>query len=116
MKKLLGAAALAAATVFAGAALANDTLDATFGNTVTVTNSEGAVVSYYMNEDGTYSMTAGEDTINGTWTEADGQVCLTPEGGEEACSPVVDGKSVGDTWEGEGSDGSTLTFAIVEGR
>lgn len=116
MKNLFGAIALAAATTIAGAALANDTLDATFGNTVTVTLGDGTAVNYYMNEDGTYSMTAGEATVSGTWTEADGQVCLTPEGGEEACSPLVDGKAVGDSWEGEGSDGSTITLTIVEGR
>jgi len=116
MKTFIGAAALVAATLLAGAAFANDTMEATYGNTVAVTLGDGTVVNYYMNEDGTYSMTAGDATVNGTWTEGDGQVCLTPEGGEEACSPLVDGKAVGDTWEAEGSDGSTITLSIVEGR
>jgi len=115
MNKLIGAAVLAAATTIAGAALANDTMDATFGNTVTVTTAEGATINYYMNADGTYSMTAGEDTVNGTWTEGDGQVCLTPEGGEEACSPLVDGKAVGDTWT-SGDGETSITLSIVEGR
>ena len=116
MNKLIGAAVLAAATAFAGAAYANDTMEATFGNTVTVTGADGMSVNYYMNADGTYSMTAGDMSINGTWTEGDGQICLTPEGGEAACSPLVDGMGVGDSWEGQGSDGSTITLTIVEGR
>lgn len=116
MKNLFGAAALAAAITFAGTALANDTMDATFGNTVTVTTAEGAVASYYMNADGTYMLMAGEVHVTGAWTEHDGQVCLTPDDGEEACSPLTDGKGVGDTWEGQASDGSDVTYAIVAGQ
>ncbi len=116
MRKLMSAAVLAAAVTFAGTALANSTMDATYGNTVTVTTAEGAVASYYMDANGTYLLTAGDVQVTGTWSTHDDQVCLTPAGGEEACSPLTGGKSVGDTWVGQASDGSEVTYAIVAGR
>lgn len=118
MKKIIGAAALATTTIFAGAALANDTLDASFGNSVVVAAEDGTVLAtYYMHEGNTYEMATAEGTIGGSWHLTDeGQICLTPTGGEEACSDLVDGMGVGDTWEGEGADGSAITLTIVEGR
>ena len=96
MKKILSAAALGAAMTIAGAALANDTLEATFGNTVSGALADGTVVvSYHMRSDNTFSITSAEGTVDGTWrTEAD-QVCLTVAGGEEGCSALVDGIGVG---------------------
>jgi len=117
MNKLLGVAALAATTAIAGAAFANDTLDATFGNTVTVATEDGTVIaSYFMNEGNTFEMETAEGRIGGMWNTNDaGQVCLTPTGGEESCSDLTPGMGVGDTWTMDTDDGAALTISIIEG-
>lgn len=116
MKKLFGAALVAASVVYAGAAFANSTMDATYGNTVTVTYADGSEVHFYMNEDGSYSMATADGTLNGTWAIDGENICLHPEGGEASCSPLVEGMGVGDSWTGEGADGSEIMLTITEGR
>ena len=118
MKKLIGAAVLAAATIFAGAALANDTLEAAFGNTVTVVAPDGTLLaSYYISADGTFSFTTAEGSFNGSWREDvdANQICLTVEGGEEACSDLVDGIGVGDSWTADDGNGGQNMLTIVAG-
>ncbi len=114
MKHVIGTAVLAAGIAFAAPAFA-DTMSATYGNTVTVTNAEGAVINYYMNEDGSFSMSAGETMAEGTWRIDGDNICLTV-GGEETCSPLDNSRSVGDTWEAQDADGNTITLSIVAGR
>ncbi len=119
MNKMLGAAVFAAATAIAGSAYANETLNATFGNTVTVATADGTVVaSYYMSEGNTFEMETAEGRVGGSWRvdEATNQVCLTPTGGEESCSDLQDGLGVGDSWTVSADDGSTLTVTIVAGQ
>ena len=116
MKKFLGAAVLAAATTFAGAALANDTLEATFGNTVTVAIADGTVVvSYHFNDDGTFAMTGADGSAaDGTWALDGTNLCVTVGEGS-SCSEIED-HSVGDSWDETDENGDTMTISIVEGR
>ncbi len=116
MKKLACAVALGAAMTIGGAALANDTLEATFGNTVTATAADGTVVAtYHMSSDNTFHLSTADGMMNGTWREADGQICTTVDGGEEGCADLVDGKGVGDSWTATDSSGTELTFTIIAG-
>lgn len=117
MKKLIGTAVLGAAMSIGGIALANDTLDATFGNTVSGALADGTVVvSYHMNADHTFSITSAEGIVDGTWRVEGAQVCLTPGGGEEGCSDLVDGLGIGGSWTAPNPDGVEITYTIVEGR
>jgi len=117
VKKLICAAALGAVMTIGGAAYANDTMDAAYSNTIVVTTADGTVLNYYFNADSTYTFTAGEAEGGGTFTLGDGQICLTPTGGEEACGPLTDGQGVGDTWDATSVlDGSDITLSITAGR
>ena len=107
--------ALATATATLAAPAFADTMSATYGNTVSVTTADGSVVNYYMNEDGSFSMAAGDTTVDGTWRLDGDDICLTV-GGEETCSPLDNSRSVGDTWEATDADGNTITLSIVAGR
>ncbi len=119
MKMFYSTAFLAVAMTFTGAALANDTLEATFGNTVTVVSADGTLLaSYHMSADGTFHVVNGDGTdASGTWREdVDAhQVCLTPADGEEACSDLNDGLGVGDSWTADDGDGGENTMTIVAG-
>lgn len=119
MIRTFAAATFAAVVMISGAAFAaSDTMEATFGNTVTVADASGnTLASYYMNADGTFSLTGADGTsANGTWRETDTDVCLTVEGTEEACSPLSAGHGVGDSWEATGADGASITLSITAGR
>lgn len=118
MKKILGAALMSAALVFAGNAWAlTDTIEAAVGNTVNVSDGEGNLLaSYRLASDGTFTVTAADGTTTpGTWEETGGQICLTPTGGEASCSDIDEGHGVGDTWTATGADGSTISLTIVAG-
>lgn len=123
MKKLMLAAV---AALIATPALAG-TMDATFGNTTTVTDSKGQVVTYFFEADGTYSAktTNAEGAMvegKGAWAIEGDMVCTTPaamEGApapEKACGTYVDGKTVGDTWEITNTAGEKFTVTISAGR
>jgi len=117
MKNFFGAVVLGAAMSVSGVALANDTLDATFGNTVSGALADGtAVVSYHMNADNTFSVTGAEGTVEGTWRTEGNQICLTAGDTPEACSDLVDGLGVGDSWTAPTADGVEITYTIVAGR
>ena len=115
MKRLAAGLAIAALLV-AGPALA-DTVQNSFGNTITVTYPNGAVVRYLFNADNTFSATAPDGTTTqGTYEIAGGQFCLTPQGGERGCTAYVGDKNVGDTWTQTATDGSSISVSIVAGR
>jgi len=119
MIRTFAAATFAAVMMVGGAAFAaSDTMEATFGNTVTVADAAGnALASYFMNADGTFSLTGADGTsAGGTWRETDTDICLTVTGAEESCSPLTTGQGVGDTWTATGADGETITLAITAGR
>jgi hypothetical protein len=116
MKKLAVVLAFGAALT-AGAAFA-DTIENGYGNTFVVTSANGSVARYHFNEDGTFSGVApGGSTMAGTYTAADGQLCLIPpNGAAPMCTAIVADKNVGDTWTQTGSDGSEITVTLEAGR
>jgi hypothetical protein len=116
MKKLVAATLAFGAVMTAGAAFA-DTIQNGIGNTFVVTTAQGAVLHYYFNADGTYSATTPDGaTITGAYEIADGQLCLTPAGGERACAAYVGDKNVGDSWTQGASDGSQISVTLQAGR
>ena len=54
--------------------------------------------------------------MTGTYAVANGQICLTPAGGEPACTQYVGDKNVGDTWTQTATDGSQITVTVQAGR
>jgi hypothetical protein len=105
----------AAAVLGAASAAYADTMENAYGNTITVTTAQ-ATANYFVNADHTYTMTSGSTQVSGVWALKDNQVCLTPQGGQETCSPYDASHKVGDTWQMTGSDGSHATIAITAGR
>lgn len=115
MKKLATTLAIAVACA-AGAAFA-DTIENGYGNTFVVTNAEGVAVRYHFNEDRTFAaVTPDGNTVTGTYELADGQLCITPAGGERGCTAYVGDKNVGDTWTQAATDGGQITVTLQAGR
>jgi hypothetical protein len=116
MKKFAALVAIGA-VLSAGAAFA-DTMQNGVGNTFVVTNAEGTTLHYYFNADGgfTASTPAGDQVAAGAYEVADGQLCITPTGGERGCTPYVGDKNVGDTWTQNGTDGGQITVTLQAGR
>jgi hypothetical protein len=54
--------------------------------------------------------------VTGTYAIEGDQICLTPTGGERACTQYVGDKNVGDTWTQTGTDGSQVTVTLQAGR
>jgi hypothetical protein len=107
---------LAAATALgAGAAFAN-TIEAAFGNTITVTQEGAPTETYHFNADHSFTAWAGEAEVSGAWAIVDGQLCVTPQGAEQKCSPMAMDKNVGDTWVYTNAEGASATVAITPGR
>jgi hypothetical protein len=116
MKKFAAALALGLALA-AGNASADAIMQSAYDNTIVVTAPSGVVLRYHFNADGTYDfVTPDAHTVPGTYTVADGQICLTPTGGQQACTQYVGDKNVGDTWTQTGADGSQISIALVAGR
>ena len=115
MKKLAFATA-AALVLFAGQALANSTVNAFFGNTVETT-AEGQTTKWHFDADGK-AKAVGPDgsTGAGTWVLKDGKFCITMGQQPESCTPVTEGKKVGDTWTATNSAGQSFSVAIKAGR
>lgn len=109
------AIACAFAMAFAGGAACADTMENAVGNTITVTAGAETHV-YHFAADHTYTLTSGGTQVSGAWETADGQVCLTPQGGERTCTAYDASRNVGDTWSETGADGTTTTFAITAGH
>lgn len=118
MIRTLTASALAlvalSATAFA------DPMASRYGNTIVITNAKGEVTKLHYEADGTFKAMAPAGEIKGTWTVADGKLCLTqvePAPAADAqpiCNPVTE-HAVGDKWEmGEGD--AKVTIELVQGR
>lgn len=115
MKRLAAALALGAALT-AGAAFA-DTIQNGYGNTFVVTDTDGTVVRYHFNADNTFTGTLPDGAqVSGTFEVTNGQLCLTPAGGERGCTAYVGDKNVGDTWTQNGTDGGQITVTLQAGR
>jgi hypothetical protein len=115
MKKMVAALAIAAAMT-AGPVFA-DTMENAYGNTVVVRYPDGNALRYHFNADHTFSATLPDgSTMQGTYEVAGDQICLTPAGGQQACTGYVGDKSVGDTWTQTATDGSSISVSIEAGR
>jgi len=123
--------ALAGAMVLAaGAALADDPMANTYGNTVNTTDkASGAKGKMMFNQDGTYAVQGtGQDgkavSYNGHWTLKDGDktICMTPDAPPDAktapppaCAPI-EAHNVGDSWTVTNDQKQTYDVSISAGR
>lgn len=119
MRTLMMAAVMALG--ISGAAMA-DPMASAYGNTVTITYPNGAVVKMFIDAGGTYTTKAPDGAMmKGTWKIEGGNTCFAqtdpapPAGMAANCSPTAD-KKVGETWTAPGPNGSTLSVAIAAGR
>ncbi len=112
---------IVAVTFWLGAApgMAQDSMTALYGNTMSVTYPDGATVLLYVNEDQTYSGKLPDGSeISGVWQLIGTELCFTrqqPAPQAPACDQF-DGKQVGDTWQGTGLNDLTVTLTLLEGR
>lgn len=114
MKKF--AAVLAFGMALSGAAFA-DTLANAAGNTFVITYANGAQARYHFNADNTFAAQAPDGShVQGAYELANGQLCLTPAGGERGCTAYVGDKNVGDSWTQTATDGSTINVRLEAGR
>ena len=115
MKKLAALVALGA-VLSAGAASAQ-MMQSAYNNTVVVTYANGAQARYHFNADNTFSvLTPQGQTVTGMYAVDGGEICLTPAGGERACTQYAGDKNVGDTWTQTGTDGSQISVTLEAGR
>ena len=91
---------------------AADLLSGSFGNTTTMTYSDGSVVGFYFDEDGSFTTDNG---ISGNWSLDGSRLCLSNEG-ERRCGHWEGPYSAGDTWQQNDPDGNPMTVAITQGR
>lgn len=111
------AAAVAFAAVLAAGVASADTMENAYGNTVVVTYANGAAARYHFNADHTFMLMLPDgSSTSGTYEITGDQICLTPAGGERACTGYVGGKSVGETWTQTATDGSSVTVSLEAGR
>lgn len=109
------AATLAVLLLWGAAPASADTMDATFGNTVTVTRPGGAMDRYYFEPDGTVRIVMmGGGEVSGRWELRGNDVCLTVNN-QESCSPAPSAQTAGESWTIE-TPGGMVTIGIVEGR
>jgi len=115
MKKF--ALVLAAMAALGAGAASAETIANSYGNTVVVTYPNGAAARYFFNADNTFTATLPDgSSVSGAFELVNGEVCLTPAGGERQCTIVEQGKNVGDSWTQAGGDGSSIGVSIVAGR
>lgn len=110
---------LAAVAALAAAPLASaDTLENLHGNTLQVSYPSGQIERFYIDADGTFSMSINGEMLAGTlpWTREGDQFCVVVEGQEPQCSDFPADKAVGDAWEVERPDGTVAQYEIVAGR
>lgn len=92
-------------------------MQSAYENTIVVTTANGAQARHHFNADNTFTVqTPDVQTVSGTYAVENGQICLTPAGGESACADYVGDKNVGDTWTQTGADGSPVTVTLEAGR
>lgn len=119
-----------AAIVASSAALADDPMASTYGNTVVSSDSTGASASIFFNQDNSFTESVtGKDgkpvTLSGTWAlKDDGKtICLTlnPMPGATgappapSCTPLT-AHAVGDTWSVTNDQKQTFSVTIKAGR
>lgn len=109
------AALMIAGVLGAGAAFAQ-TMNNAYNNTVVITYPNGAVVRYHFNADNTFMAHTPNGHVMGTYAIEGDQICLTPQGGQRACSPYEANRNVGDTWTQTAADGTTIQVRIDAGR
>jgi len=107
------------------AALADDPMANTYGNTVTTKDMKtGAVGTLLFNQDGSYTANGtGPDgkavSYGGKWTTKDGgaTLCLTPSvaNAPESCSPIAS-HPVGEHWTVTNSAGQSFDVVVTAGR
>jgi hypothetical protein len=115
MRKLAAAIAMGA-LLTAGAASAQ-MMQSAYNNTIVVTYANGGQARYHFNADNTFSVrTPDGQSVSGTYVIEGDQICLTPAGGERACTQYVGEKNVGDTWTQTATDGSQITVTLEAGR
>lgn len=115
MKKLAMLVAFGALTATAPAFA--QMMQSAYENTIVVATANGAQSRYHFNADNTFTVqTPDGQTVNGTYAVENGQICLTPQGGERACTDYVGDKNVGDTWTQTGTDGAPITVTLEAGR
>lgn len=113
-------------TLVAGAALADDPMSNTYGNTVTTKSAKtGASGTLMFNADGSYSAAAtGPDgkpiAYQGKWTLKDdgATICLSPtlpNPPPTSCSPLMK-HAVGDSWNVTNDQGETFAVSLTAGR
>jgi hypothetical protein len=110
-------AAMAAVVLAATGAAAQD-MTAIFGNTVTMTRTDGSVTRLHFQLNGTYDfVTASGVTGGGTWVLENGQLCttrLTPAPQPRMCRPAVD-RRLGDKWD-EDTPMGKVSYELVSGQ
>lgn len=118
---LAGAALLA----MVGVAQAADPYAGMYGNTVTISASDGAKLTIFINQDMTWERhDANGSVAKGTYAWKDATTaCFTQTdpapksaGQEPACFPNQMAHNVGDSWTVQGMDGKPSTLALTAGR
>ncbi len=91
-------------------AAANPAVDALTENALQV---DTGTVTYivFFEADGSYTTSIGS---GGTWSiNDDGEFCVSSAAGNDNCQPLMDGLSVGDSWDGENAAGEPVTFTLI---
>ena len=107
-----------------GAALADDPYQAMYGNTVTITGSDGTKVTTFVNQDMTWEQHGPNGmVVKGTYAWKDATTaCFTqtdpaPKGNAQPlCLQNQTAHNVGDTWSVSGMDGKPVTVTLSAGR
>jgi len=118
---LLAGAAFLALT---GAAFAADPYQSMYGNTLTITGSDGTKVTTYVNQDMTWEQHSPNGmVVKGTYVWKDASTaCFTqtdpaPQASAQPlCLPNQTAHNVGETWTVNGMDGKPVSVAITAGR
>lgn len=95
------------------------TLEAAFGNTVVVTDSEGFETDIFIEKDGSFSGRLPDGSeFQGSWRVSGTDVCFTetaPKARSPACFPANAGVAH-KVWHGKNGEGADVTISILPGR
>lgn len=73
---------------------------------------DGFSYTVFLEADGTYH--ADIVGVAGTWTVEGEELCVTNASGQTNCQPIMEGLSLGDSWEGENAAGMAVVLTLVE--
>lgn len=91
-------------------ATANPAVDALTENALQVDTGSVTYIVFF-DADGAYTTSMGS---GGTWEINDaGEFCVSSAAGNANCQPLMDGLSVGDSWDGENAAGDPVTFTLI---